>query len=358
MTASVTIILPVFNSEKTLPETLDSIRFEIQNSPEIEWLVIAVDDGSTDDSTTVLEQWKSRLPLRFEKIKHTGSPARPRNLGIDLAESKYVFFLDADDKLIPGGLTKAIELAEECESDVVLPRLVSLDGRGVPRGMFSRTKREVSISNSRIYWALNPMKLIRRSLLDDQNIRFDAALRRDEDQPFAFKAYLAAKKISILADPPVVGVRYSPSGNNLTLRDYAPSDLFQYLNTMSEIMDSANLSEEIKRFLLIRNWEIEISREFIWKRLAVLDESLWRASLEKLNEFSRSHLVPNMLPRTSIRWRGITGLIGSEKYLQLESLLKARRQYLTSKNPALKALGACRANWIRLLATVRLPKKF
>jgi glycosyltransferase involved in cell wall biosynthesis len=358
VTASVSIIIPVFNAESTLPETLESLQIEIQNSPEIEWFVIAIDDGSSDRSPAILEEWKSRLPLKFEAITHTGSPAAPRNLGIENAHTDYVFFLDSDDKLITGGLTKAIELAERYNSDVVLPRLVSLDGRGVPRGMFSETRPEVSISDSRIYWALNPMKLIRRSLLDDQNIRFDLNLRRDEDQPFAFKAYLAAKKISILADPPVVGVRYSPSGNNLTLRDYAPTDLFQYLTTMTEIMDSANLSQETKRFLLIRNWEIEISREFIWKRLALLDENLWRASLEGLNNFSKSHLAPSMLLRTSIRWRGIAGLIGEGKFTQLESLISARRQTLSSKNPITKVLASFRANWIRLIATIRLPKSF
>jgi glycosyltransferase involved in cell wall biosynthesis len=348
----------VFNSEKTLPETLDSLRIEFENSPKIDWSVIAVDDGSTDSSPAILETWKTNLPLRLEKIGHTGSPAQPRNLGIDLADSKYVFFLDADDKLIPGGLTKAIELAEENDSDVVITRLKSLDGRGVPRGMFSETKKDVSISNSRIYWSLNPMKLIRSSLLADPEIRFDQTLRRDEDQPFAFKAYLAARKISILADPPVVGVRYSPSGSNLTLRDYAPSDLFNYLDTMTLIMDSAGLSENAQNFLLIRHWEIEISREFIWKRLGLLDESFWRESLERLHEFSNSRLIPEMLPKTSIRWRGIAGLIGSEKYPQLESLLKARRQCLIAKNPLTKLLGAARANWIRLVATIKLPKSF
>ncbi len=358
MTASVTVILPVFNSEKTLQETLDSLRVEFQNSPEIQWSVIAVDDGSTDSSPAILEAWKHKLPLRSEKMNHTGSPARPRNLGIDLADSKYVFFFDADDELIPGGLTKAVELAEENDSDVVITRLKSLDGRGVPTGMFSKTNKDVSVSDSRIYWALNPMKLIRLSLLADPEIRFDQTLRRDEDQPFAFKVYLAAKKISILADPPVVGVRYSPSGSNLTLRDYSPSDLFQYLNIMTNIMDSADLTEDNKYFLLIRHWEIEISREFIWKRLGLLDESLWHESLERLHEFSNSRLIPEMLPKTSIRWRGIAGLIGSEKYPQLESLLKARRQCLMAKNPLTKLLGAVRANWIRLIATIRLPKSF
>ena len=358
MTASVSIIIPVYNAETTLPEMLESLNFEFQNSPEIEWNVIAIDDGSSDDSVSILENWKSKFPLIVDRQTHTGSPASPRNRGIELATSEYVFFLDSDDVLMPNGLSAAVALAEENASDVVLIQLKSLDGRGVPRGMFSETRQEVNISNSRIYWALNPMKLIRRTLLDDPNIRFDVTLRRDEDQPFALKAYLAARKISILAEPPVVGVRYSPSGNNLTLRDYAPNDLFQYLNTMTEIMDSADLTPETQQFLLIRNWEIEISREFIWKRLPLLEEDLWRESIERLHEFSRTHLVPTMLPRTSVRWRGIVGLIGLGNFKRIESVLTARGRALNSTNPIQKAFWDFRTNWIRLVATFKLPNRF
>jgi poly(ribitol-phosphate) beta-N-acetylglucosaminyltransferase len=146
-----------------------------------------------------LESWKNQLPLKTFTLNHTGSPASPRNFGIQQATSDFVFFLDSDDVLMPGGLRLQLKYAIEMDSDVVLPRLVSLDGRGVPRGMYSKNQPDVNLENSRIYWALNPMKLIRRSLLIENEIEFDTSLSRDEDQPFAFKAYLAAKKISILA---------------------------------------------------------------------------------------------------------------------------------------------------------------
>jgi hypothetical protein len=200
------------------------------------------------------------------------------------------------------------------------------------------------------------MKLIKRSLLIENNIRFDESLKRDEDQPFVFRSYLAAEKISVLADPPVVGVRYSPSGTNLTLRKYEPSDLFQYLETMTSIMDSANLGSEAKYFLMIRNWEIEISREFIWKRLSLLDETSWITSFEKLHQFSKARLIPNMLPRTSIRWRGIVGLIGTASYRDLNMLLRGRRLVLENKSFVSKFRGIVISNWIRLKATIRLPR--
>jgi glycosyltransferase involved in cell wall biosynthesis len=355
---SVSIIIPVFNSVKTLGGTLESVFLETANRPDVDWEILVLDDGSTDKSLEVLKLWEKKIPIKTFELHHSGSPAKPRNQGIEASTGDYVFFLDADDVLLPGGLATAVDFATQNDSDVVVPRLKSLDGRGVPRGMFSENRSQVTVEDSRIYWALNPMKLIKRSLLIENNIRFDESLKRDEDQPFAFRSYLAAEKISVLADPPVVGVRYSPSGTNLTLRKYEPSDLFQYLETMTSIMDSANLGSETKFFLLIRNWEIEISREFIWNRLALLDKASWNTSFEKLHQFSKVRLTPNMLPRTSIRWRGIVGLVGTANYRDLNTLLRGRRLVLENKSLTSKVRGILISNWIRLKATIRLPKSF
>jgi glycosyltransferase involved in cell wall biosynthesis len=355
---SVSIIIPVFNSEETLGQTLESVYFETANRPDLDWEILVLDDGSTDKSLEVLKLWEAKIPLKTFELPHSGSPAKPRNSGIEVSTGDYVFFLDADDVLLPGGIAAAVDFAAQNSSDVVVPRLKSLDGRGVPRGMFSENQDQVTLADSRIYWALNPMKLIKRSLLINNDIRFDESMKRDEDQPFSFRSYLVAEKISVLADPPVVGVRYSPSGTNLTLRKYEASDLFQYLETMTSIMDSANLSSESKFFLLIRNWEIEISREFIWKRLSLLDESSWITSFEKLHQFSKARLVPDMLPRTSIRWRGIVGLIGTANYRDLNTLLRGRRLVLENKSVASKSRGILTSNWVRLKATIRLPKSF
>jgi len=358
VSASVSIIIAYFNAADTIAQTLSSIEHEIQHNPNIDWQIIAVDDGSNDGSLKILNDWLSRLPLEIVELAHSGSPAGPRNHGIEIANKDFIFFLDADDVLLPGGLNSAIAFAVANDSDVVLPRLKSLDGRGVPRGMFSGNKSKVELTDSRIYWALNPMKLIRRSLLNDERIRFDSKLRRDEDQPFSLKVYLAANKISILADPPTVGVRYSPTGTNLTLRDYQPSDCFDFLKTMVSILDQGVPRLEDRNFLMIRHWEIEIARELFWKRLALLKPTQWNETISWMNEFSKARLVPEMLPKTSIRWRGIVGLIGTANKEQLNSLLRARRDVLQNESRLKKLSGIYRSNMIRLKSTLRLPKAF
>lgn len=356
--ASLTIIIPVFNAESTLAETLESINDEIKRSPKIDWKIIAIDDGSTDSSVEILEAWKLSLPLQVEVIEHSGNPARPRNLGIELSNSTYVFFLDADDFLLPNGLSSALALAEANGSDVVLPRLKSVGGRGVPRGMYTGNLPKVTIADSRIYWALNPMKLIRLSLLADPEIRFDQNLRVGEDQPFSALAYLKAKTISVLSSPAAVGYRYTDSRGNLTLKSYPPEDYFKLFRRMVQILDSSKLTSLEIKFLAMRHWEIEFARELFWKSMPIQSEDTWRSSLIQLNEFASDYLSPDTLKQLSIRWRGIIGLIATDSISQLESLLKARRRVLQPRNHLDKVIGNLISNWIRIMATTKLPKNF
>jgi glycosyltransferase involved in cell wall biosynthesis len=351
------VILPVFNSATTLPDTLSSIAAEFALTPEINWHVITVDDGSTDDSVKILQEWNGKLPMTVKTLPHSGSPAGPRNYGIETATSDYVFFLDADDVLIPGGLSSAVSYALENDSEVVLVKLKSLDGRGVPRGMFNGNLPRAALSDSRIYWALNPMKLVKRSLLISNQIRFATDLEVGEDQPFSAKCYLNATTISILSDPPAVGVRYTKSGTNLTLRVKRTSAYLALLEQMAEVIDSSNLDLEAKRFLWIRHWEIEIARELIWNSMPIAPGS-HSEDFEQLHLFSRRYLVPQMLPRTSIRWRGIVGLIGASNYAEFEKLLSARKRVLDNQSLASKIRGVVVSNWIRFKATVELPKSF
>ena len=357
MLSSVSLIIPVFNASATIEQTLVSIECEIKKNPNIEWQIIAIDDGSSDNSLQILQEWEIKLHLTIVELAHSGSPAGPRNYGIEMATGEYVFFLDADDILLEGGLSASVSYAIENDADVVLVKLKSLDGRGVPRGMFTGNKPIVSLSDSRIYWALNPMKLVKRSLLINNQIRFATDLAVGEDQPFSAKCYLNATKISILSDPPTVGVRYTKSGSNLTLQVKPAVEYFLLLDQMTRVLESANLEVEVKNFLWIRHWEIEIARELIWNSMPITLGN-HSVDLTNLHSLSRQNLVPSMLPKISIRWRGIVGLIATANFRELEKLLFARNLVLENKSIIKKVRGMFISNWVRLTATLRLPKNF
>ena len=357
MLNSVSLIIPVFNACATIEQTLASIEQEIKANPNIDWQIIAVDDGSTDDSLKILRDWVTKLPLRIVELARSGSPAGPRNHGIEIATSDYVFFLDADDVLLEGGLSTAVSYAIKNNSEVVLVKLKSLDGRGVPRGMFTGNRPKVTLSDSRIYWALNPMKLVKRSLLINNQIRFATDLAVGEDQPFSAICYLNANTVSVLSTPPAVGVRYTESGSNMTLQVKPTAAYFALLNQMAKVLESANLEVSVKNFLWIRHWEIEIARELIWNSMPIFPGA-HLVDLANLHRLSQQNLVPSMLPKISIRWRGIVGLIATSNYKELEKLLFGRSLVLENKSMTKKVRGIYISNWVRLTATLRLPKNF
>ncbi|WP_084220876.1 glycosyltransferase family 2 protein [Pseudoxanthomonas sp. J31] len=94
MSTQVTIILPFFNAEEFLEETLASV--ENQTFPH--WKIILVDDGSIDRSLAIAKEFKDRNSERTVILNSGGvGAARARNIATEIATSKYLAFLDADD---------------------------------------------------------------------------------------------------------------------------------------------------------------------------------------------------------------------------------------------------------------------
>ena len=94
------IIIPIYNSEKELKNTLNSVINQTMDLKDIE--VIMINDCSTDNSKDIMEEYCQKYD-NFKAIhldENTGSPAIPRNIGIKNASSEYIQFLDADDTLV------------------------------------------------------------------------------------------------------------------------------------------------------------------------------------------------------------------------------------------------------------------
>ncbi|MBR4749735.1 MAG: glycosyltransferase [Abditibacteriota bacterium] len=113
----ITLIIPVYNVERYLRQCLDSAAAQTCDNLR----VIIVDDGSTDDSGAVCDEYAAACP-RFT-VFHTpnGGLAAARNQGLCNMDplTKYVAFLDSDDWLEPDALQRLRDAAEECGADIV-----------------------------------------------------------------------------------------------------------------------------------------------------------------------------------------------------------------------------------------------
>lgn len=111
----VSVIIPVYNAEKYLRETLDCVCNQTLRNIEI----ICVDDGSTDGSLSILEEYAAR-DVRFRILQQKNQYAGvARNNGMAVAKGKYLSFLDADDLFEPDMLQIMSARAEETAADIV-----------------------------------------------------------------------------------------------------------------------------------------------------------------------------------------------------------------------------------------------
>ncbi|WP_055555473.1 glycosyltransferase [Streptomyces sp. NBRC 110028] len=195
----VSVIVPARDAMPTLTRALTSAMEQTIGIARLE--IIAIDAGSTDGTAEELDRLAADCPaLKVVHQEPGDGPGRPRNTGLDLARGDYVFFLDADGHLGPDALRRMVAMADQNGTDVVLGKMASPTGRGVPRAAFRHNQLRTDVLGSHAYSTLAPWKLFRRSLIERFQLRFPEHCRADEEQPFTAAAYLNASGISVVAD--------------------------------------------------------------------------------------------------------------------------------------------------------------
>lgn len=115
----ISVIIPVYNDEKYLRECLDSVSCQTLEDIEI----ICIDDGSTDSSPEILNEYSKDSRITIISQPNQGS-AIARNRGLDIARGKYIGFLDADDIYInPESLEAMFNAAEKYDADMISANL-------------------------------------------------------------------------------------------------------------------------------------------------------------------------------------------------------------------------------------------
>jgi glycosyltransferase involved in cell wall biosynthesis len=231
---TVCVVVPVHNALPYLTELLDSILGQDIESDALS--IVTVDDGSTDGSSEVLEAYGQRHPrLQVLRQDKSGRPGRPRNAGLRAVRSDYVFFADADDILAPSALRLLVGFAEEHGSDVVVPKMVPLGGRGFPTTVYQKTIVAADLVTA--FRTLFPQKLYRRRLLTDHDIWFPEGVRLD-DGIFNARVYVRATRISIFAEADCYFLREHRRDRHLSRTDREPASYTASVERICEIVSS------------------------------------------------------------------------------------------------------------------------
>ena len=183
VTPVISVIVPVYNAVKYLPDCISSI----QNQQMRDWELILVDDGSSDGSLSYCEAC-SRKDTRIKVFhKENGGVSSARNYGIQKARGTWITFIDADD-LIPAGYFP------ESFGDIIDLYLTnvkyfpdSINTMWIEPCHIEETKDYLSFLEKNAHWVvlMAPWgKFIRREIIADNNILFDTRFRVCEDTLF------------------------------------------------------------------------------------------------------------------------------------------------------------------------------
>ncbi|HEY8199549.1 MAG TPA: glycosyltransferase family A protein, partial [Candidatus Limnocylindrales bacterium] len=253
------MIIPVYNGGRHLEPCIASILDQTLPHSQIE--AIFVDDGSTDETPALLDRLAADHPdlIRVIHLTPSGSPGRPRNVGMAAARGDYIQFLDADDALGVDALERAMAMAERNGSDVVVEKFASAS---IPRSqrLFERNVERTTfvempgLADS----SLGPAKLYRRAFLLEHGIAFPEGWRLMEDQHFALQAYLRARVISILSDHACYFFLRRDAGGHLTSEEIDPARHFNDLARIIDLIGAESESRLLRDRIIRRLLRVEL----------------------------------------------------------------------------------------------------
>lgn len=197
----VSVIVPVYNRENLITGCINSINAQTLDKERFE--LIFVDDNSGDRSVSAID-YKINKDIHYRIIKRdvgSGNASAPRNEGIKSAKGNYIFFMDSDDEIAPTLLEDAIDFAEENNSDVVYFKIIADEGIGAPVRPFKKGDVPIAdITDDHLMRSLAVYKLLRRSMIKNNNILFNPSIAVAEDKLFMCQIHAVAKVTSVLAN--------------------------------------------------------------------------------------------------------------------------------------------------------------
>ena len=232
----ISVIMPIYNGEKYLEQTLSSVCS--QSLKEIE--IICIDDGSTDDSYSIANEFAehdSRIKVLHQENAGSGIA---RNYGISVAKGTFIAFMDCDD-LYPnkGTLKKMYELAVQNHAIICGGSLMQLKGDTIinnpdcfESGYTFKQDGFVNYADYQFdygYWRF----IYRKDFIQQHNILFPNYLRQ-QDPPFFIKAMTEAKKFYALKEATYV---YRVSHKEIKWNERKVVDMFK---SISDSMDIAS----------------------------------------------------------------------------------------------------------------------
>lgn len=174
----VSVVMPVYNGALYLKEAVDSIISQTHTNFEL----IIINDGSTDNSEEIILSYDDTRIRYIVNEKNSGICVT-LNKGLDAAQGKYIARMDCDDISVPERLQKQLEYMEQHPSIGVVGSDIIVFGEGIQERLFTFEHDKNCCKAGLLFHTCfpHPVVMIRKSLLDEHNLRYDDEYRGLED---------------------------------------------------------------------------------------------------------------------------------------------------------------------------------
>lgn len=204
-TPCVAIIVPVYNIGKVLGRTIDSLLAQTYKNI----VIIAVDDGSTDASPSILKKYAKKDARVQVYSKENGGVSSARNFGIEKAHTeKFITFVDGDDYVTPTYVADLVAISQDTGADIVCSRITAVkefNGRTVGSNNENVLVEVINSNEATVELLYDgkiknhvPGKLFSISCL--VNERFDELISVGEDMEFVFRTLRESDRIALTSE--------------------------------------------------------------------------------------------------------------------------------------------------------------
>ena len=243
-----TFIIPLFNTEAYVLRCLESVVK--QGLRDYEYEVIVVDDGSTDRSRDIVEEFARKHPVVRLLCQETAGVSAARNLALDHARGRYIQFVDSDDSLDAYMMAPLLKRAVENSLDVLVFNYYSVDvnGKVLPlsrddnhpsTGILTGEEYLNGHSMTPYVWRF----LVRRDYLNQGNWRFDTSLIVCEDGALIAQFLLNAPRVAHDITSPYCYVNRSDSAMHNPDREHLRRRIISQVDSAASINDTARRFE-------------------------------------------------------------------------------------------------------------------
>lgn len=261
---ALSIIIPAYNVEKYIYQCLESV-FDQKTKYQFE--VIVVNDGSTDDTEKIIKQFEEKN-MTYIKQNNQGLSAA-RNHGLNVAQGKYVMFIDSDDVLCPNAINSMMTSITENHADVVVGSYYMFEEQSNTRQECINKNKIIThnsleaVKNPGYAWG----KVYKRKLFEKNRFPVGAWY---EDTMICAIIYRLCEKIVVL-DKVVYGYRINKDGISKTARSSPKSiDHYWVMEDVLEKVKDNNLENDTVFYDLV----LAHMSTFLYRRLSLMDDEI------------------------------------------------------------------------------------